>query len=198
MNRILIFAARLGRWMPVLAFAVAASGCAHSYLHSPTRQKQAEATTLAWSEVDNATLIGTERENLNKLLQAEQDTQVRVAAARRQYLAAVIVAPVAAGKDRAAQSVATRLYAKAQQELAALVGPLDAYDKATDLVKYRRVAIFRRLVEFFGLLTFAIVASVVLTVVWLPGIVAYLPAITSAIAVPLTATYLYSLYRSLW
>lgn len=129
MNPILIVAARLGRWMPALAIAVATSGCAHSYLHSPTRQKQAEATTQAWSAVDNTTLIATERDNLNKLLQAEQDTQLRVAAARRQYLAAVIVAPLAADKDRAAQSVATRLSAKAQQELVALVGPLEAYDK---------------------------------------------------------------------
>lgn len=129
MNRILIYAARLGRWVPALALAVAASGCGHSYLHNPTRQKQAEATTQVWSEVDNTALIATERENLNKLLQAEQATQARVAAARRQYLAAVIVAPLAADKDRAAQSVAARLYAKAQQELAALVGPLEAYDK---------------------------------------------------------------------
>ena len=129
MNRNLTVAAKLGRWMSALAIAAAASGCAHSYLHSPTRQKQAEATTLAWAEVDNATLISTERENLKKLLQAEQDTQTRVAAARRQYLAAVIVAPLAADKERATQSISTRLYAKAQQELAALVGPLDAYDR---------------------------------------------------------------------
>jgi hypothetical protein len=78
------------------------------------------------------------------------------------------------------------------------VGPLDAYAKASELVKHRRILIFRRLVEFFALLTFAIIASVVLSVVWLPFIVAYLPAVASALAIPLVATYMYSLYRSLW
>lgn len=117
--------------LPALVLVTVLSGCANVYLHSETRQKQAEAASKAWSEVDNAAPIATERENLKKLLQAEQATQLRVAVARREYLAAAIVAPPGDGAARDAQSVAVRLYAAAQREFEALVGPVAEYDRRT-------------------------------------------------------------------
>ena len=125
------FAARCCRWLPGLVVVAAASGCANGYLHSDTRQKQGEAASKAWSDIDNAAPISTQRENLKKLLQAEQDTQRRVAEARRESLATAIVAPPLGQADRAAQSVAVRLVAAAQREFEALVGPIAEYDQRT-------------------------------------------------------------------
>ncbi|HSW26722.1 MAG TPA: hypothetical protein VLJ62_28465 [Burkholderiaceae bacterium] len=125
----------LFRWVSVAgacALAACASGCANLYLHSDTRQQQAEAMTKAWAEVEHATLFATERENLAKLAQAEEQTQLRVAAAKREHLAAVITASATEGESapgRTARSVASVVVKGAQSEFTALVGPLDGYDK---------------------------------------------------------------------
>ena len=123
---------RFARLAGMLMAAAATSGCAGLYLHSDTRQQQAETTNKAWAEIDQESLFKTERENLTKLAQAEQQTQLRVAAAIREYLAAVITAPGRDGEDaqaRAARSVDTVVMKRALREFAALVGPLDTYDK---------------------------------------------------------------------
>lgn len=124
--------ARFARLAGMLVAAAAVSGCANLYLHSDTRQRQAETTNKAWAEIEQESLFKTERENLTKLAQAEQQTQVRVAAAIREYLAAVITAPGRDGEDaqaREKRAVGSVVVKRALSEFAALVGPLDTYDK---------------------------------------------------------------------
>ena len=114
--------------LALLAITNLSAGCAHSYLHNPTREKQAEATTKAWAELAPDGLLSTERDNLKKLLQAEQETQLRLAAARRQYLATVIVAPAREGEGLKASPLKATVVDPARQALVALVGPISAFD----------------------------------------------------------------------
>lgn len=131
-------AATLVRLATAVAIAAGLGGCANLYLHSDTRQQQAEATTKAWGEVETTVLFAAEREKLDKLAQAEQQTQVRVAAAIRDRLAGVVVAGGRDGEDRTARerrSVGQRVLAQARAGFVALVGPLEGYDervKASD------------------------------------------------------------------
>ena len=124
--------ARFARLTGTLVAVAATSGGANLYLHSDTRQQQVEATNKAWADIEHETLFSIERENLTKLAQAEQQTQVRVAAAMREYLAAVIAAPARDPEDalaREKRSVGSLVLKRAQSKFAALVGPLDTYDK---------------------------------------------------------------------
>ena len=124
--------ARFARLTGTLVAVAATSSCANLYLHNDTRQQQVEATNKAWADIEHETLFSIERENLTKLAQAEQQTQVRVAAAMREYLAAVIAAPARDPEDalaREKRSVGSLVLKRAQSKFAALVGPLDTYDK---------------------------------------------------------------------
>ena len=58
---------------------LALPGCGTVYLHSDTRQKQGEDASKAWDEVDLKSTFKTERDNLSKLLEAELQTQDRLA-----------------------------------------------------------------------------------------------------------------------
>ena len=55
------------------------SGCGTIYLHSDARQKQGEDAAKAWLDVDLKSTFNTERDNLGKLLEAELQTQDRLA-----------------------------------------------------------------------------------------------------------------------
>ena len=65
--------------------ALILSGCGSLRLYSEIRDKQGVAAKAAWKEVDLKTIIETERSNLNGLLQAELDTQDRLAAGIRNH-----------------------------------------------------------------------------------------------------------------
>lgn len=108
------------------------TGCANLYLHSDTRQQQAETAAKAWAEVDHESLFAAERDNLAKLATAEQDTQARVAAAMRDYLAATITAGGSPGETpeaRARRSVDAMVLKRARAEFETLVGPVERHDR---------------------------------------------------------------------
>lgn len=108
------------------------AGCANLYLHSPTRQQQAEAASKAWADVAPDSLFKTERENLARLAQAEQQTTLRVAVAIGDNLATVITAPGHAGQSAEAlraRAVARTVLLPTQQAFAKLVGPLEGFDQ---------------------------------------------------------------------
>lgn len=117
-----------------VAVALAVGGCSNLYLHSPTRQQQAEAAAKAWGEVDNAVIFSAERENLAKLAEAEQLAQVRVAAAIRENLATVIANPGTGDPDketaqaRQARSIRTTVLMKSRTAFEELVGTEETYD----------------------------------------------------------------------
>lgn len=70
----------------VLAGSVAfLSGCANLRLYSDVRDKQGTAAKEAWGAVDLSALISTERANLTKLLDAELETQDKLAAGIRDH-----------------------------------------------------------------------------------------------------------------
>lgn len=123
---------RSARWAALLATLAMASGCSNLYFHSEARQKQAETATKAWTDIEHESLFKLERENLNKLVQAELQTQQRLAAAKREYLAAAITGPGPAKEDAAAvtkRSVRSVVLERANRNFATLIGPRDAYDK---------------------------------------------------------------------
>lgn len=66
-----------------LVFSIA--GCGGLRIHSEVRDKQGIEVKEAWAKVDTAALIATERDNLNKLLTAELDTQDKLASAVRDH-----------------------------------------------------------------------------------------------------------------
>lgn len=120
------------RWAALLAALAMLSGCSNLYFHSETRQKQAEAATKAWTEIEHEPLFKVERENLKKLAQVEAQTQQRLAAAKREYLAAAITGPGPANESAAAvakRSVRSVVLERATRSFVALIGPLDLYDK---------------------------------------------------------------------
>ena len=127
-----------GRLAGGLMALAATTGCANLYLHSDTRQQQAEAATKVWAEVEHESLFAVERENLAKLAAAEQDTQVRLATAMRDYLAATITVAGPPGESaaaRARRSVGNTVLKRAKGDFANLVGPIERYDlqiKAAD------------------------------------------------------------------
>jgi hypothetical protein len=63
----------------VALLLVSIAGCGTIYVHSDVRQKQGEDATKAWSEVDLKSTFRAERENLAKLVDAELETQDRLA-----------------------------------------------------------------------------------------------------------------------
>jgi hypothetical protein len=67
----------------LLAFLL--QGCASLRLYSEGRDKQGQTAQKAWSEVDLNAVVETERANLRKLLDAELDTQDRLAAGIRDH-----------------------------------------------------------------------------------------------------------------
>lgn len=74
------------RWQQLGALLIAAgmlSGCGSLRLYSEVRDKQGMAARKAWTEVDLSSLISTERGNLKNLLDAELETQTRLATAIR-------------------------------------------------------------------------------------------------------------------
>lgn len=78
-----------------LAVAIALlSGCANVRLYSEVRDKQGTAAKEAWAAVDLSALISTERANLRRLLDAELETQDKLAAGIRNHeLRAMVEAP---------------------------------------------------------------------------------------------------------
>jgi len=105
------------------------SGCSNLYLHSEVRQQQAEAATKAWAEIEHESLFKVERENLAKLLQAEQETQQRLAAAKRDFLAAAVTGPPGQGTGAPSRAVGEVVLKRATKSFSDLVGSLDAYNK---------------------------------------------------------------------
>lgn len=71
--------------VPVLLAILLLSGCGSLRLHSDVRDKQGTAAKEAWGKVDLSAMIAAERANLKKLLDAELDTQDRLAAAIRNH-----------------------------------------------------------------------------------------------------------------
>jgi len=65
--------------------SLALSGCGTFRLYSDVRDKQGAAAKKAWEEVDLKEIVTTERSNLDKLLEAELETQDRLAAGIRDY-----------------------------------------------------------------------------------------------------------------
>jgi hypothetical protein len=65
--------------------SLALSGCGTFRLYSDVRDKQGAAAKKAWEEVDLKEIVTTERSNLNKLLEAELETQDRLAAGIRNH-----------------------------------------------------------------------------------------------------------------
>jgi hypothetical protein len=63
----------------VALLLVSIAGCGTIYVHSDVRQKQGEDATKAWNEIDLKSTFRAERENLAKLLDAELETQDRLA-----------------------------------------------------------------------------------------------------------------------
>ena len=107
------------------------AGCANLYLHSPTRQQQAEAASKAWTEVAPGSLFTTERENLASLAQAEQQTTLRVAAAIGDHLATVITAPLFEGQSpeaKKARTLAFTVLLPTQQAMVKLAGPVAGFE----------------------------------------------------------------------
>lgn len=132
MTAIQLRSLRLGGFAATVSIALATSGCANLYLHSDTRQHQAEAASKAWTDVETSTLFTTERENLDKLAEAEQQTQVHVAAAIRDYMAAAIVNPGREGEASGAREKRTlqgTVLKPARAQFESLVGPFDSYDQ---------------------------------------------------------------------
>lgn len=68
-----------------LIAAFVLSGCGSLRLHSEAREKQGVAAKEAWAAVDLSGLVTTERANLKKLLDAELETQDRLAAGIRDH-----------------------------------------------------------------------------------------------------------------
>ena len=89
------------------------SGCGTVYLHSNARQKQGEDAAKAWGEVDLSATFKTERDNLNKLLDAELQTQDRLALTVRN----------AELRKMLASSGPLPVHKAMSDRLAALVGP---------------------------------------------------------------------------
>jgi len=68
----------------VVAFAILLAGCGSLRLHSDTREKQGEAASKAWSEVDLKGFFAAERANQAKLLEAELASTAELTEANRE------------------------------------------------------------------------------------------------------------------
>lgn len=68
-----------------LLAVLALGGCGSLRLYSDVRDKQGTAAKDAWAAVDLSSLVTTERANLKKLLEAELETQDRLAASIRNH-----------------------------------------------------------------------------------------------------------------
>jgi hypothetical protein len=71
------------RTVALLFATVFLSGCAGARLYSEARDEQGKAAQAAWQKVDLNKIVATERLNLNQVLQAQLDTQDKLAAAIR-------------------------------------------------------------------------------------------------------------------
>lgn len=60
-------------------------GCGGARLYSEVRDKQGIATKDAWSKVDLNSIVATDRDNLQKVLKSQLDTQDQVASAYKTY-----------------------------------------------------------------------------------------------------------------
>jgi hypothetical protein len=103
------------------------AGCQSLYLHSDTRQKQAEVASKAWSEVDLDAALTTEQENLAKLAAAEYATQARVAESIRSFTAVrVVSAPTVQSGVIEASDKQLRKLVRSQADLDAVMKKRDA------------------------------------------------------------------------
>jgi hypothetical protein len=75
----------------VLACAVFLTGCSGMRLYNEARDKQGEAATKAWSEVDLKTYFQSQRDERKKLLQAELDSITLHTMTRRENTMRVVV-----------------------------------------------------------------------------------------------------------
>lgn len=71
------------RLVAMVSLLLSTTGCGSLYLHNELREKQATEAKTAWAQVDTAAVIASERANLAQLLNAELDTQDKLAMAIR-------------------------------------------------------------------------------------------------------------------
>ncbi|CAG9932716.1 hypothetical protein [Candidatus Nitrotoga arctica] len=79
----LTIANRGGKAGILLLMATLLSGCAGARFYSEARDNQGKAAHAAWQKVDLTKMVSTDRDNLNQVLQAQLDTQDKLAAAIR-------------------------------------------------------------------------------------------------------------------
>ena len=80
-----IYASRCSLVVFALLAMASLTGCGSLRLYSEVRDQQGAAAQKAWTDVDLTGLVATERENLKKLLDAELDTQGRLATGIRDH-----------------------------------------------------------------------------------------------------------------
>lgn len=113
--------ARLGA---LLLVATLVSGCAGARLYSETRDKQGQAAQASWRKLDLGSVVDTARSNLNQVLQAQLDTQDKLAAAiRNNRLRALVEQPLDTG-----------LVANIHAQLEGLIGSAAQNNKAPSQV----------------------------------------------------------------
>jgi uncharacterized lipoprotein YehR (DUF1307 family) len=76
----------------IVALVVTTTGCGALRIHSEVRDKQGTEAKEAWAKVNTAAVIAAERDNLNKLLAAELDTQDELAGSIRDHRLRAILA----------------------------------------------------------------------------------------------------------
>jgi hypothetical protein len=95
--------------------------CAHTRLYSEARDKQGQDLKKAWSEVDLNAVVAAERSNLATLLQAEFDTQDKLAETYRDLKLRAILG----------QNGSAELKAMVDERLATAAGSADAVEDQT-------------------------------------------------------------------
>lgn len=100
------------------------SGCAGARLYSEARDNQGKAAQAAWQKVDLTKMVSADRVNLNQVLQAQLDTQDKLAAAiRNNKLRSLIEQEVGEKVDeKTGNKVPAGLVASIEESLVSLVG----------------------------------------------------------------------------
>ena len=89
-------------------------GCAGGRLYSEVRDKQGIAAKAAWEQVDLNKMVGEDRENLKKVLQAQLDTQEKASNARRNFTLSGMLGQATVGEG---------IQKKIDDELRGVAGP---------------------------------------------------------------------------